>query len=106
MIALMSMSRSRKRRMADPAIGTAVVGGLFRYSVLCAALLFLIMGQPHLVLRGHTESRQGRGIASSATRTNPQDQLDYVLIPPGTFQMGCSGDDKECEDLTRSRRTQ
>jgi sulfatase modifying factor 1 len=29
---------------------------------------------------------------------NPQDGLDYVWIPPGTFQMGCSSDDTECTD--------
>ena len=23
------------------------------------------------------------------TRTNPKDQLTYVFIPKGTFQMGC-----------------
>lgn len=31
-------------------------------------------------------------------RGNPKDGLVYVWIPPGTFTMGCSRDDSECED--------
>ncbi len=30
-------------------------------------------------------------------RTNPLDGLTYVRIPPDTFTMGCSPDDKECD---------
>ena len=30
-------------------------------------------------------------------RTNPKDGLTYVWIPAGTFQMGCSRDDSECD---------
>jgi formylglycine-generating enzyme required for sulfatase activity len=29
-------------------------------------------------------------------QTNPKDGLKYVLIPPGTFMMGCSKGDSEC----------
>jgi formylglycine-generating enzyme required for sulfatase activity len=35
--------------------------------------------------------------AQARTKVNPQDGLTYVWIPPGTFQMGCSPDDSECE---------
>ena len=30
------------------------------------------------------------------TKVNPKDGLTYVWIPPGTFQMGCSPGDAEC----------
>jgi sulfatase modifying factor 1 len=33
--------------------------------------------------------------------TNPQDGLEYVWIPPGTFQMGCSSGDAQCSDAER-----
>jgi formylglycine-generating enzyme required for sulfatase activity len=35
---------------------------------------------------------------AGATRVNAKDGLTYVWIPPGTFQMGCSVEDTECED--------
>ena len=31
------------------------------------------------------------------TKVNPKDRLNYAWIPPGTFQMGCSPDDSECD---------
>jgi eukaryotic-like serine/threonine-protein kinase len=36
-------------------------------------------------------------------RVNPTDGLKYVLIPPGSFQMGCSPGDGECEDDEKPR---
>ncbi len=30
-------------------------------------------------------------------KQNPEDQLDYIWIPPGKFQMGCVPNDTECE---------
>jgi len=41
--------------------------------------------------------------ASSRVRTwtNPADGLNYVWIPPGTFLMGCSEQDSECQDDER-----
>ena len=35
--------------------------------------------------------------AQARTKVNPKDGLTYVWIPPGTFQMGCSPDDSECQ---------
>lgn len=35
--------------------------------------------------------------AQAKTKVNPKDGLTYVLIPPGTFQMGCSPGDQECK---------
>lgn len=34
--------------------------------------------------------------AQAKTKVNPEDGLTYVWIPPGTFQMGCSANDSDC----------
>ena len=39
------------------------------------------------------------------TKVNPKDGLTYVFIPPGTFLMGCSKDDSECEPNEKSTRS-
>jgi len=36
--------------------------------------------------------------AQGKTKVNPKDGLTYVLIPAGTFQMGCSPNDSACKD--------
>lgn len=36
------------------------------------------------------------GVSPGTTKRNPKDGLEYVWIPPGQFQMGCSPGDKEC----------
>jgi formylglycine-generating enzyme required for sulfatase activity len=36
--------------------------------------------------------------ALGTSKVNPKDGLTYVLIPAGTFDMGCSPNDSECED--------
>ena len=38
------------------------------------------------------------GRTPGETKVNSRDGLKYVWIPPGTFQMGCSPGDSECED--------
>jgi formylglycine-generating enzyme required for sulfatase activity len=38
---------------------------------------------------------------AGALRENPQDALKYVWIPPGTFMMGCSPDDRDCDQDER-----
>ena len=38
------------------------------------------------------------GESKGEVRVNPKDGLKYVWIPPGTFMMGCSPGDNECED--------
>ena len=32
------------------------------------------------------------------TKVNPKDGLTYVWMPPGTFTMGCSPGDSDCDD--------
>ena len=36
--------------------------------------------------------------AAGTVKTNPRDGSKYVYIPPGTFRMGCSDGDSECDD--------
>jgi formylglycine-generating enzyme required for sulfatase activity len=36
-------------------------------------------------------------LRAGATKVNAKDGLTYVWIPPGTFQMGCSPGDTECD---------
>src|SRR5580704_16278835 len=36
--------------------------------------------------------------ALGTSKVNPKDGLTYVLIPAGTFDMGCLPNDSECED--------
>jgi serine/threonine protein kinase len=38
---------------------------------------------------------------NGAVRVNPKDRLNYVWIPPGTFMMGCSPGDNECQDVEK-----
>jgi formylglycine-generating enzyme required for sulfatase activity len=42
-------------------------------------------------------ARQQAEPAAGEVRENPKDGLKYVWIPPGTFMMGCSPGDSECE---------
>jgi formylglycine-generating enzyme required for sulfatase activity len=39
--------------------------------------------------------------APGTVRENPKDGLKYVWIPPGTFQMGCSPGDSECQNIEK-----
>jgi serine/threonine-protein kinase len=39
--------------------------------------------------------------ASNKAKENPRDGLMYVWIPPGSFMMGCSPDDNQCQDDER-----
>ena len=57
--------------------------------LLCAALLLTLAAA-----LGATSS--SAPAAPGATKVNPKDGLAYVWIPPGTFQMGCSPGDEEC----------
>jgi formylglycine-generating enzyme required for sulfatase activity len=47
---------------------------------------------------GAAEQRREDEGGALRTRTNPKDGLTYVWIPPGTFTMGCSAGDGECND--------
>jgi formylglycine-generating enzyme required for sulfatase activity len=51
--------------------------------------------------RGAAETLRTQPTATSArpgdTQVNPKDGLTYVWIPPGTFTMGCSAGDTDCD---------
>jgi sulfatase modifying factor 1 len=49
-----------------------------------------------VALAGPSRSQSTVEQMSGGTRVNTQDQLKYVLIASGTFQMGCSEGDDEC----------
>ncbi len=54
-----------------------------------------------LAMAAAAPSPQAQSQAQAAqvvTKANPNDGLTYVWIPPGKFMMGCSPDDKVCED--------
>lgn len=42
-----------------------------------------------------------RGAKKGEVRANPEDGLNYVWIPSGTFTMGCSPGDTECYDFEK-----
>jgi formylglycine-generating enzyme required for sulfatase activity len=44
-------------------------------------------------------------LQAGSTKANPKDGLTYVWIPPGTFQMGCSPGDSECESDEKPAHT-
>jgi len=44
----------------------------------------------------HPGGREDYRPTATAVRENPKDGLKYVWIPPGTFVMGCSPGDNEC----------
>ncbi len=50
----------------------------------------------HMAERQETIERSG--LAAAAARVNPKDGLKYVMIRPGTFMMGCSPGDSECNN--------
>ena len=45
-----------------------------------------------------TPRRAVSGPGARTVRENPKDGLKYVWIPPGTFMMGCSPGDSECDN--------
>ncbi len=44
-------------------------------------------------------------ITAPKTRVEIKDDLRYVFVPPGTFQMGCSAGDAECSDDEKPAHT-
>lgn len=60
---------------------------------LKAALTAMLLGTiwPHVAA-----SAVSQALAPDGSKVNPKDNLMYVWIAPGTFQMGCSPNDSEC----------
>src|ERR1035441_5334604 len=49
------------------------------------------------VKKGDVSSSVKAGSSQGEAKVNPKDGLKYVWIPPGTFMMGCSPGDNECQ---------
>lgn len=64
-----------------------------KLSSIVAALLVACM-----LLAGCVSAQKPREPLSKTVRESHKDGLKYVWIPAGTFQMGCSPDDSECDD--------
>ncbi len=67
--------------------------------LVCVALYFVLRSptaqpRPPAVVAQSTPT----AIPTGQTRVNPKDQLKYVYIPAGTFNMGCSDFDEQCFD--------
>jgi len=66
--------------------------GLYR-TIAEKRMASLSGGSPAAVPTAHIPTR----LLAGATKVNPKDGLTYAWIPPGTFLMGCSPGDSECD---------
>ena len=76
--------------------------GKMKFAVIAgAALIVTVAGVwyfSHRGLKKGNMSSSGKAVESRVeAKINPKDRLKYVWIPPGSFQMGCSPGDTECE---------
>ena len=53
-------------------------------------------------LKGLDKTEEAVGLRNGEVRVNRRDGLAYVWIAPGSFQMGCSSGDTNCEDDEQS----
>jgi uncharacterized protein (TIGR03437 family) len=111
---------------ADPRGGTAVTlqssstaaqlpaGGSVTVPAGQTSATFTITTQPVSAAQNVTITAGYAGVSKTAMlivnsvgtlRLNPQDGLDYVWIPPGTYMMGCSPGDSECSTAGEGNET-
>lgn len=92
--------RRKKRILIAAALAVAVVAaGIFGYSRLSpgrAAVSPVVT--PNVPAANNVPTEPPVQRAEIKTSVNPKDGLKYVWIPPGTFTMGCSAGDSECQD--------
>jgi serine/threonine-protein kinase len=71
-------------------------------AIAVVALILIIAGvwyfSQHGSKKGVLSWSAKPGESKGEVRVNPKDGLKYVWIPPGTFMMGCSPGDNECQD--------
>ena len=73
-------------------------------AVVLTGILIYVQGrraptpEPASAISRATEASATEDKASSNSRVNPKDGLNYVLIPAGKFKMGCSPGDSDCLD--------
>ena len=76
-----------RRLLAATLVGAAVV-------VIVATLAWVyLLNRPKPPYR---QPKLGENVSNAQTRENFMDGLQYIRIPPGTFQMGCSRGDSDC----------
>jgi formylglycine-generating enzyme required for sulfatase activity len=72
-------------------------------AVVLTGILIYVQGrraptpEPAPSISRATEASATEDKASSNSRVNPKDGLNYVLIPAGKFKMGCSPGDSDCD---------
>lgn len=75
----------------QPALGTCRLGKAM-YVVFVAFITVAVAGGTWYASRSATTANSGL----RTVKANPKDGLQYVWIPAGSFQMGCSPGDNEC----------
>jgi formylglycine-generating enzyme required for sulfatase activity len=68
-----------------------------------ALAVIMVGASVWMVVAGRHASEAPKGTpiepaTTGTTRVNPKDRLTYIWIPAGTFTMGCSPGDSECDD--------
>ena len=74
-----------------------------KFVLMAVVALILTAGEgcyvsQHGVRKGNMPPPAKVGPSMGEVRFNPKDGLKYVWIPSGTFMMGCSPGDSECDD--------
>ena len=89
--------RSRRREALEVLAASLVVAAVI---VIAAALAWVYWPSHPKPSNGQVSplGKEDLGRPPITVRVNPKDGLKYVWIPPGTFMMGCSPGDTECDD--------
>lgn len=95
-----------KQRLAVWALGAVCGGSPWALLVVCTVSTACSQSRP-APSGSKTAQQQANAAAPSGPRkkVNPKDGLTYVWIPPGSFQMGCSSGDSECEQNEKPPRS-
>src|SRR5271168_1804375 len=75
-----------------------VVMGMVVLAVVFSGFSYFSPLNRHEMKKADASSSAKAGESQGEVRVNPRDGLKYVWIPPGSFQMGCSPADTECDD--------
>jgi formylglycine-generating enzyme required for sulfatase activity len=71
------------------------------FAIAAVALILIVAGvwyfSQHRVKKEDVSRSANAGRTKGDVRVNPKDGLKYVWIPAGTFMMGCSKGDTECD---------
>jgi formylglycine-generating enzyme required for sulfatase activity len=84
---LRTVPKSPSKRKSAAIVGVALI-------VIVAGIWYFLHERAK---KGDVSWSAKAGESKGETTVNPNDGLKYVWIPPGTFMMGCSPDDTECD---------